>query len=194
MALSCCKKLFALLKGITSNHKGNVYCLNCLQPYHTENKLKKHKHKCKNHSYCDIEIPKEDNKEFKHSHGETSMKVPLIIYADFESLLEKMSICHNSLKKSSTTKITKHLASGYSLFTHYLVGTTKNKLVCYRGKDCMKRFGKDLKKHATKIINYEKRKMIPLTNEEKKYITIKKFVIYAKKDLVLTMKIKNTIK
>ena len=58
----------------------------------------------------------------------------------------------------------------------------------------MERFGKDLKEHATKIINYEKRKMIPLTNEEKKYITIKKFVIYAKKDLVLTMKIKNTIK
>ena len=27
----------------------------------------------------------------------------------------------------------------------------------------MKRFCKDLRKHATKIINYEKKKMIPLT-------------------------------
>ena len=34
----------------------------------------------------------------------------------------------------------------------------KNKLDGYRGKDCMKRFCKDLKEHATKIISYEKKK------------------------------------
>ena len=32
----------------------------------------------------------------------------------------------------------------------------KNKLDRYRGKDCMKRFCKDLKEHVTKIINYKK--------------------------------------
>ena len=37
----------------------------------------------------------------------------------------------------------------------------------YRGKDCMKKFCKDLKEHAMRIINYEKRKIIPLTKEEK---------------------------
>ena len=31
----------------------------------------------------------------------------------------------------------------------------------------MKKFCKDLREHATKIINYEKKKMIPLTTEEK---------------------------
>ena len=30
----------------------------------------------------------------------------------------------------------------------------------------MKKFCKDLRKHATKIINYEKKKMIPLTIKE----------------------------
>ena len=35
---------------------------------------------------------------------------------------------------------------------------TKNKLKCYRGKDCMERFCKDLKEHVTKIIDYEKKK------------------------------------
>ena len=43
-----------------------------------------------------------------------------------------------NLKKSLTTKITKHLASVCSLFTHCSVDTTKNRLDCYRGKDCMK--------------------------------------------------------
>ena len=33
----------------------------------------------------------------------------------------------------------------------------------------MKKFCKDLRTHATKIINYEKKKMIPLTTEEKIY-------------------------
>ena len=34
----------------------------------------------------------------------------------------------------------------------------------------MKKFCKDLREHATKIINYEKKEMIPLTkNEEKKH-------------------------
>ena len=33
------------------------------------------------------------------------------------SLLEKISTCHNDLKRPSTTKIDKHTPSGYSLFT-----------------------------------------------------------------------------
>ena len=82
------------------------------------------------------------------------MKVPFIIYADVESLLEKMSTGHNNPEKSSTTKINKHAPSGYSLFTNCSFDLTKNKLDCYRCKDCMKRFCKDLKQHATKIINY----------------------------------------
>ena len=45
------------------------------------------------------------------------MRVPFIIYADLESLLEKMITCHNTPNKSSTTKINKHAASVYSLFT-----------------------------------------------------------------------------
>ena len=68
------------------------------------------------------------------------MKVPFIIYADVESLLEKMSTYHNNPKHSSTTKINKHTPSGYLLFTHYSFDLTKNKLDCCRGKDCMERF------------------------------------------------------
>ena len=96
------------------------------------------------------------------------MKVSFIIYTDLESLLEKMNTCHNNPKKSSTTKINKHAPSSYSLFTHCSFDTTKNKLDYYSGKNCMKNFCIDLKEHATKIINYEKEEMIPLTKEEKK--------------------------
>ena len=64
MTLSCCKKI-ALFKGITSNHDGEFYCLNCLHPFRTENKLKKHETVYKNHDYCHIEMPNEDKKNIK---------------------------------------------------------------------------------------------------------------------------------
>ena len=41
-------------------------------------------------------------------------------------------------------------------------------LECYRGKEFMERFCKDLKEHAIKITNYEKKEMIPLTDKESK--------------------------
>ena len=43
---------------------------------------------------------------------------------------------------------------------------TKNKLDCYKGEDSTKPFCKDLREHAMKIMNYEKKELIPLTIEE----------------------------
>ena len=34
------KNISGLLRGITSNHNGNFYCLNCLHSYRTKSKLK----------------------------------------------------------------------------------------------------------------------------------------------------------
>ena len=102
----------------------------------------------------------------KYNHGEKSMKSPFVIYADLECLLENMSTCINNLNESSTTKINKHTPSGYSIFTHCSFDESKNKLNYYRGNDCMKKLSKYLREHVSKIINYEKKKMILLTTEE----------------------------
>ena len=83
------RKLSAVLRGITSKHEGDIYCLNCFRSYSTKNKLKKHKDVYENHDYCYVEVPEEDDKILKYNHGEKSIKAPFIIYADLESLLEK---------------------------------------------------------------------------------------------------------
>ena len=62
-------------------------------------------------------MPNEDNKILKYNHGEKSLKVPAIIYADLESLPEKMHLCQNNSEKSSTEKKAKHTLSGYLIFT-----------------------------------------------------------------------------
>ena len=104
---------------------GDFYCLYCFCSYRTENKLKKHKKICENHDSCSVEIPEEDNKILKCNQGEKSMRVPFIIFADLESLPEKINTCHNNPEKSSTTKINKHTPSGYSLFTQRSFDTKK---------------------------------------------------------------------
>ena len=52
----------------------------------------------------------------------------------------------------------------------------------------------DLREHVTKIINYEKKEMMPLTNEEKNLIVLQEDAIYAKESLVLMITIKNVIR
>ena len=106
--------------------------------YSTKKKLEKHEKVCNDHDYCYVEMPNEDNKILKYNHGEKSMKVPFIIYA--ECLLEKMHWCQNNPEKSSTPKIIMNTPSGYSLFTNCSLDSTKDKLDCHRRKECMGRF------------------------------------------------------
>ena len=56
------------------------------------------------------------------------------------------------------------------------------KMSNYRGDDCMKKFCKDLREHSTKIINYEKKKMISLTTEEKVHYSKQKVCYICKKE------------
>ena len=46
------KTLSRLFKGITSNDKGDFYCLNCLHSFRSYNILKQHEKLCENNDYC----------------------------------------------------------------------------------------------------------------------------------------------
>ena len=94
----------ALLRGITSNHNGDFYCLNCFHSYRTKNKLKRHEKVCNDHDYCYVKVPNEYKKILKCKHGEKSIKTPDIIYANLEGLLEKMHSCQNNPEISHTEK------------------------------------------------------------------------------------------
>ena len=178
------KSLSGLFTGITSNHKEDFYCLNCFHSYRTKNKLDAHKKVCENHEYCHTEMLNKDNNKIKYNQGEKSLELPFIIYADLECLLEKIDTCYNNPEESSTTKINRHTPSGYSIFTHCSFDKSNNKLNYCRGEDCMKRFCKDLKEHATKIINCEKKVMAPLTKEEKEDYNNQKVCYICKKEFI----------
>ena len=45
----------------------------------------------------------------------------------------------------------------------------ENKHTLYRGKDCIKKFWESLREHAKNIIDFDKKKMLPLKEELKSY-------------------------
>ena len=139
------KSISGLLRGVTSKHYDDFYCLNCFQSYTTEKKLRKHEKVCKKHDFCNLKMPDEDNKILKYVSGEKSLKVPFVIYADLECLLKKINTCQNNPEQSYTEKKITHRPSGYSLTTCYSFDKSLNEQKYYRGEDCMKIFCKDLK-------------------------------------------------
>ena len=98
-----------------------------------------------------------------------SLKIPHVIYADLECLLLKQQSCQNSPNKSYTKRKAIHEPCGYSLDLVSSFDSRENKHSFYKGKDCIKTFSKELKKICIKIVNYEQKEMIPLTDKKKEY-------------------------
>ena len=99
------KKLSALLHGITSKHKSDLYCLNCIHSFRTENKLKPHEKVCKNKDFCGIVMPSEKDNILEFNQYMKSDKMPYIIYANIKSLVKKIDGCANNPEKPSTKNI-----------------------------------------------------------------------------------------
>ena len=155
------KSISGLLRGITSNHNGDLYCLNCFHSYRTANKFKNQEDICKDHDFCNLKLPTPEERYLLRTPGKNSLIVPVMIYADLECLLIKN-------KSDVNPRIEEiHIPSGYSIVTCYSFDKSKNKVNYYCGEDCMEPFSKTLGKFFIKLINYKQKSMIPLTDNEK---------------------------
>ena len=56
------KSIPALLRGVSSTHNGDYYCLNCFHSYRTEGKLRAHEKLCVNNNFAQIKMPTEKKK------------------------------------------------------------------------------------------------------------------------------------
>ena len=98
-------------------------------------------------------MPFDDTRILEFNQYQNSDKAPFIIYADLECIIEKIEGCKNNPKNSTTTKVSEHIPSSFSMSTISLFRSIENKHDVYRGKDCMKMFCELLREHAMKIIN-----------------------------------------
>ena len=62
-------------------------------------------------------MPFEDTKKLEFKQYQKSDKASLIIYADVQSMIEKIDRCKNNPENSSTTKRSEHSPSAFSMST-----------------------------------------------------------------------------
>ena len=111
-------------------------------------------------------MPSEDTKMLEFNQYEKSDKAPFIIYADLEFIMEKIGGCKNNPENLSTTKVSEHIPSGFSMSTISSFTSIENKHDIYRGRDCMRNFCEFLREHAMEIINFKTKKIKLLTKEQ----------------------------
>ena len=148
--------------------------MHCLQCFSSNDALENHKMDCiVINGVQAIKLPKvyldKDGKEkipkvyFKNHHKQ--LPVPFVIYADFESMTQKITTCVPSDKKSYTQTYQRHTACsfGYKVVCHYDKKYSKP-VVIYRGPDAVSKVleVQDLQKVTRENFN----KSLNLTGEE----------------------------
>ena len=116
-----------------------------LSSFEMKNELQFHKRLCENKDFCNIIMPSESTNILEFNQHQKSDKAPFVMYVDLKYIIEKIDGCKNNPENSSTTKVSKHIPSGFSMSTICLFRTIKNKHDVYSGKDCMKKFCEFLK-------------------------------------------------
>ena len=117
MELSFSKESVRVIKKKTPKHRSDFYCLNCLCYVATENKCKFHKKVCQHKDFCNVVVPSKVTKILEFNQNRKADKAPFIIYTDFECSIEIFVGCKNNPENSSTTKLGKHILSGFSMST-----------------------------------------------------------------------------
>ena len=110
------KSLSRLLSSQNTKHKGKEYfCMNCLQGFNEESSRDEHLDYCINNESVKVEMPHR-NPIVQYSDGQFQFKVPFIMYADLESILEPIQgpeTTRGSLQSEVST-ITFHLDGAFA--------------------------------------------------------------------------------
>ena len=112
------KNTSRLFSGQVSKHgHARFSCDRCINHFPNGPVLKKHLEYCSNHDAVRIEFPKpkkgEEKAFLKFKNYKKKMRVPFVIYADFECFTKKILTCSPVGSKSYTKQFQQHKPSGY---------------------------------------------------------------------------------
>ena len=110
------KSMSRLLSMQTSKHKEKCFiCRRCLNSFNSEGSLAKHTDYCSSHEAIKIEMPQEGS-TLKFENFVRSMRVPFVVYADFESFTHKLDTSQPNPECSYTKQYQKHIPSGFCYY------------------------------------------------------------------------------
>ena len=127
------KDMSRLLSKQLTKHNGSIHiCLRCLNAFQTNEKLEIHKEICQSNEF--IEMPKEGTFIQFENHIR-SQKIPFVIFADFESLVEPISGCQQNTEKCFTNQFQKHKPCGFCYYIKCSFDENLSKTVTHRMKN-----------------------------------------------------------
>ena len=163
----CLIRNFSRLMGKRTDHDGaQYYCYNCLHGFSRQDLLDDHIPLCYKQRAQKIVFPeKEDTVKFKNIKKQ--LRVPFVIYADFECYTEKIANPVNDPNKTNTTAYQHHKPSGFS----YMVVSAKQEYtrapVVYRGRNVVDTFFNNIIEEEQRIKDILKNPQpMRLTHEE----------------------------
>ena len=179
-----------LSKQISKDRCKKYICIRCFNYFKLESAFKKHEEICKNIDFIKTLVPKPGTFiEFKNY--KKMIKVPFVIYADFETINKKKYQCnycselfdnfskiedHDCKKKNNeiikTKKYQELVPCGFSFYVHSVIPEIKFPVELYRGPDAAKVFCKKIQEYTREIYKIYKscNKKIEITEDQ-----IKKF-------------------
>ena len=163
------KSLGRLLSNMNSKYKvSQHFCNNCLQGFSDIKSRDNHYEYCRSNESVRIEMPTR-NPIVEYSNGQHQFKVPFVMYADFESILEPIQGVSNSPNTSSTRGVNVHKPSGWCLRSKFTCGNVKKPTTQYRGVNCVEKFCEHIISEAKRLYtSFPEKPMIPLTKKQLK--------------------------
>ena len=166
------KNFNKLCAGVTKNTSKKFFCKHCIQHFPSKERLEKHLMDCIVLTKCQaIQMPNE-GEVIKFKSFRETVKIPFVIYADLESLLQKLTVTQKQeIDGEQTEKLQKHVACsyGYKVVCCYDEKLSKP-FKMYRGFDSVHKFFTDIFKEEEEILEklkeFQKTPM-NLSNEEK---------------------------
>ena len=158
------KSLGRLLSSQNSKHKESQhFCTNCLQGFETEKSRDEHHSYCRHNEAVRIEMPVK-KPTVEYSDGQYQFKVPFMMYADFESILEPIQGASNDPGISSTRGVNVHTPSGWCVYSKLAYGEVRNPCSQYRGLNCVEKFCEHVISEAKRLYkSFPEKPMTPLT-------------------------------
>lgn len=154
----CLIKNMSRLLGDRTKHRTRTwYCNYCLHGFVRQDLLDSHLPYCSINAPQKVVVPEEKDKWLKFKNHAKGLKVPFVIYADFECVLQPH--CETT---TCTEKYQKHVPSGFSYIVVSSVDKYTKPAVVYRGENVMDEFMKGLydeRQYITDILST----VIPMT-------------------------------
>ena len=91
------------------------YCRRCLNGFTSKEALTTHNEYCSQHEAQKIVMP-EPGTILKFENYDRSMRVPFVIYADFESFIKPIDTCQPDSSGSYTKQYQKHIPSSFCYY------------------------------------------------------------------------------